>query len=113
MNATIENRVTPIHSVEIDGVTVEPKVGGLILVSNKICSVRLNKGDETVDSGYRGSQFRIEVLDGSETRPIDIRITGRTLQQPAYQSGFWVKIVIIWVGDCEPDQETGGWLFVY
>lgn len=108
----VENRVTPIASVEVYGREIKPTVGGLVLIGDRLCSELLKQGDDTVDSGYRGSQFRIDVLGGSETRPVDIEITGRTIQRRPYQQGFWIKINIVWVGDCEPDTRSAGWLFV-
>jgi hypothetical protein len=39
---------------------------------------------------------------------LNVQITGRTFQ---YRQGrYWIKVRLIWVGDCEPDTESEGWL---
>ncbi len=90
---------------------VEAKVGDYILVGDRKIGEMLQPGDAYVDSGYAGSQFRI--ASANESSPINIVITGRTFQRRPHQgTGLYVRIRIIFVGDCEPDTECEGWLLV-
>lgn len=110
----VENRVTPIASVEIYGRTFTPKVGDYVVLGDKLVGECLLPGDETVDSGYRGCQFRWPVnLHPIDTVAIDVKITGRTLQYRPHQgTTLWVKVRVTFVGDCEPDTHVDGWLCV-
>lgn len=113
MSVAIENRVTPIKSVEIYGREVKPQVGSFVIPDGKLVGECLLPGDETVDAGYRGSQFRWPTNDKLiPSVGVDIEITGRTLRRRAYQNGYFVRCRIIFVGDCEPDSWIVGWLKV-
>ena len=45
-----------------------------------------------------------------ETRAVRIVVTGRTLQRK--HDRRVVRCRVVFLGDCEPDVETGGWLAV-
>lgn len=88
---------------------IEPKVGDVIRLDGKI-SERLLQGDEYVDSGYAGCQFRYPLSNGGPIKSvaINIEITGRTWQR--YNGAFWVRAKIEFVGDCEPSTFGKGWI---
>lgn len=113
MSTAIESRVTPIKSIEIYGREIRPEVGSFVIPDGKLVGECLLPGDETVDAGYRGCQFRWPVNQYPiDTVAIDIEITGRTLRRRAYQDGYFVRCKIVFVGDCEPDSWIVGWLQV-
>ena len=90
-------------------ITVTPSIGGLIRHDDRDYS-RLLEGDDFVDSGYGGSQFRVPTgFSHCPSVPLNITITGRTIQRERW-GGAWVRIKIEWVNDCEPNTFTGGWL---
>ena len=44
---------------------------------------------------------------------VNVEVTGRTLQFPfGTQGGAWVRAMVTFVGDCEPDQHQRGWMMV-
>jgi hypothetical protein len=49
-------------------------------------------------------------LGERETRAVRIEVTGRTLQWK--HDRRVVRCRVVFLGDCEPDVETGGWLAV-
>jgi len=65
----------------------------------------LQKGDSF-------SPFRLPVNSNGPIKDLAVRIeiTGRTLQWKHGENH--VRVKIIFVGDCEPDTESGGWAVV-
>jgi hypothetical protein len=67
----------------------------------------LQQGDDPVDSGYRGSDYR---YPGTVNVAVNVKVTGRTVQ---WRDGAsFVRCQIEWVGDCEPSTFSGGWVKV-
>ena len=74
---------------------------------------RLQEGDEYVDSGYHGCQFRTQCIDkvwGPAGVAMNITLTGRV---PKFRDGaMWLRCRIEYVGDCEESTFDGGWVEV-
>ena len=84
----------------------EPAVGSCIwLDGGSLCGIALREGDDFVDSGFAGCEFRTD-----RGTAINIKVTGRTFQRYAGAFGEVVRIRIEFVGDCEPSTFTGGWI---
>jgi hypothetical protein len=91
--------------------TITPKVGDCIYRENHSCGELLLAGDNPVDSSYLGSMFRIPTYDKLiPTYPINIEVTGRTLQFK--DSAYRIRIKITYVHDGEPNTFGNGWLLV-
>ena len=85
---------------------IEIRVGSVIQIDGWKLSCRVGEGDDF-------SPFRIPTSNSVsviESLAARFEITGRTIQYDA--SGPKVRIKIIFVGDCEPDTTTRGWLFL-
>ena len=88
----------------IEGLDIEIKVGSVIQADGWKLSCRVEEGDDF-------SPFRIPTGDMViESLAVRFEITGRTIQRD--YAGPKVRIKIIFVGDCEPDTTTRGWLFL-
>lgn len=96
------------------GTDVEVKVGSVIELDGGRVE-RLLAGDDFVDSGFAGCDFRYPNPVACWSLPkhaiaINVEITGRTSQHR--KGARWVRVKIEWVGDCEPSTYSGGWLLV-
>lgn len=95
------------------GTEVEVNVGSVIeLDSGRV--EQLLAGDDYVDSGFAGCDFRYpNPVLGWETKhaiAVNVEITGRTSQ---YRKGArWARVRIEWVGDCEASTFSGGWVLI-
>lgn len=89
----------------VDGFEIEPKAGTLIKCDEWHHMTRLLECD------WDKADFRIESGRWPYSKiAINITITGRTVQYTG--SGAKVRIKIEFVGDGEPSEYTGGWLFI-
>jgi len=91
---------------EIYGTDVNPQVGRYIKPDGWRFGELLAAGDDF-------STFRLPTghTVGITSLAVEIEVTGRTLQRREGESG-WVRVKIIYVGDGEPDQYSGGWMKV-
>lgn len=86
------------------GEAVEPKVGSLIKIDDWPFACPLREGDSFSPFRVPTGQTVIKSL------AVKIEFTGRTIQWKS--NGPRVRIKIIFVGDCEPDEQCGGWLLI-
>jgi len=93
------------NTVKIDGGYYRPGVGTALEVNGGIPG-RLLPGDDFVDSGFPGCDFRWASMAGDIA--INVTITGRTLRWR--HSAFWIRARVEWVGDCEPSTFDKGWV---
>jgi len=89
--------------------TVEPVVGSIVKLDNGRCEAML-AGEDFVDSGFAGCDFRFPLPNAGLEVAVNIHVTGRTVQQR--NGAEWVRCKVEWVGDCEPSTFCGGWLRV-
>jgi hypothetical protein len=101
----------------INDLDVTPKVGSYLIPDGPrhhayAIGELLLPGEDYVDSGFAGCQFRYPnpVFGASRAIAINLEITGRTIQYR--DGGRYVRVKIEWVGDCEPSTFTRGWLRV-
>ena len=101
-------------SKTIDGREITPEVGSYVILDSKNIGEQLLPGEDYVDSGFAGCQFRwpnpIQEWRTSRAIAVNVEITGRTIQYR--DGGRYVRVRIEWVGDCEPSTFSGGWLAV-
>ncbi len=95
------------------GTEVEVNVGSVIeLDSGRV--EQLLDGDDYVDSGFAGCDFRYpNVVEQWRTKhaiAINVEITGRVTRYR--KDARWVRVKIEWVGDCEASNFSGGWLLI-
>lgn len=107
-------RVSNAKMIDTDtragGYEVKAEVGSVIRLDEKNYSEVLLEGEDFVDSGFPGCDFRFPVMNGLHKIAVNIMVTGRTSQ---YRDGArWVRVKIEWVGDCEPSTFSGGWMKV-
>ena len=69
----------------------------------------LCEGDTYVDSSYRGSNYRVQSGFPGLSYPINITITGRTLNYRLFRKPA-IRVKIEWVNDGEPNTDGLGWL---
>ena len=73
----------------------------------------LRAGDDYCDSGYAGSEFRIATRqDIIPSLPINIELTGRTLQLKPFCGFLMMRCRVEFPGDCAPSEYTRGWVSV-
>jgi hypothetical protein len=97
----------------VEGNEVTPAVGSLVKLDGRMIAECLLPGDAPVDSGYRGCDFRYPINSGLiKSVAVNVEVTGRTLQRLPYEESYWVRVRITFVGDCEADTETKGWMLV-
>lgn len=97
----------------INDLDVTPKVGSYLVPDNhRGCGELLLKGEDYVDSGFKGCEFRFPnpIFGASRAIAINLEITGRTIQYR--DGGRYVRVKIEWVGDCEASTFSRGWLRV-
>ena len=96
------------------GQEVCPKVGSHVKLDGKTFGENLLPGDDYIDDGFPGCQFRypnpVSGWGKSHAIACNVEITGRKFRY--WMGGRWVRIKIEWVGDCEPSTFTGGWMAV-
>ena len=91
---------------KIWGVPVDARVGMLVFSDQwSGWSGRLLPGDT-----FSPLRMTLGRLGERETRAVRIEVTGRTLQWK--HDRRVVRCRVVFLGDCEPDVETGGWLAV-
>ena len=100
--------------VAINGKEYCPTIGTCIVRDVHTTGVGelLTKGEEPIGTGFKGSMFRLptRTLGPIKDLAVNIVITGRTLRRQ--WGGYYLRVKIIFVGDCEADTETGGWMKV-
>ena len=90
---------------DIWGWNVAPKIG------RYVCPDKWSIG-ECLIAGDNFSSFRLPTNNNGPIKSlaVEIKITGRTLRRV---NGIrCVRVKIIFVGDCEPNQVCGGWMEV-
>ena len=93
---------------DLAGIT--PTVGMHVQPDDWMFGALLEPGEPYVDTGFRGCQFRLptNTLGPIKSLAVDVTVTGRTVQW--HNGGRQVRVRITFVGDCEPDKHTHGWL---
>lgn len=94
--------------VTIYGNEYQAKIGSYILVDDETIGHNLHKGSDYSDSGFPGCQFYLPRNTLPNGLACNVEITGRTLQRK--NGAYYIKVKITWVGDCEPNTETSGWM---
>lgn len=130
MNATrVENVSANRHSTGSyirfwsDDVRVDAAVGSYVVLDDSVrrpCGERLLKGDpEPIGSGWPGCDFRwpnpVPGWETSRAIACNIHVTGRVIrygEKIGLGDGYWVRVSIEWVGDCEPSKYGSGWMKV-
>jgi hypothetical protein len=101
------------QTVYIDGLDRTPSIGSIIVRDCHTSGIgtKLTKG-ETPCPGFAGSMFRLATLTQGPIKDlaVNILITGRSLQRK--WGSLYVRVKIVFVGDCEPNTETGGWMLI-
>lgn len=89
----------------IDGLDVTPKVGSYVLPDGW-----RGWGGLLGESDWDAAAFRIPVnsLGPITSLAVNVELTGRMTHWRG--GGRYVRVRIIFVGDCEPDQTTLGWM---
>ena len=82
-------------------------VGSWIQLDDRATWGGLLPGDEPVDSGYAGADFRLDSVCVG-TRPVNVFVTGRTVQTRG--GSDMIRVKVEFVGDCEPSTFAKGWL---
>lgn len=98
----------------IGDLDVAPEVGSLVLLDGKQFGERLLPGEDYVDEGFKGCQFRypnpVRGWEKSYAIAINVSVVGRTIQYKAGQR--WVRVLVEWVGDCEASTFSRGMMAV-
>jgi hypothetical protein len=98
----------------INGEEVKAEVGSYVVLDGKNFGVKLLTGEDYVDSGFSGCQFRwpnpIREWEKSRAFACNVKVTGRTFQYR--NGGRWVRVEVEWVGDCEPSTFAKGYMSV-
>ena len=72
----------------------------------------LSEGDLYVDASYRGAQYRVQSGYPGMTYPVNLTITGHTLNYRLFSKPA-IRVRIEWVHDGEPNVESLGWLILH
>lgn len=95
-------------------VTVEAVVGSVVKLDDARIAEKLLEGDDYVDSGFEGCDFRypnpVAGWEKSHAIACNVHVTGRTVQRR--HDADWVRVKVEWVGDCEPSTFSAGWMLV-
>ena len=89
-----------------------PKIGDFVVPDKWIFGEKLETDDGYSDTEFPGCQFRLRSTPRGVplgSLAVNIKITGRDLQY--HWNGQRLRVKIEFVGDGEPSQFTGGWLF--
>ena len=92
--------------------THPPALGSYVVLDGKTIGEKLLEGDKFSDAGYPGCEFRYPVQSDGPIKSVavNVKVTGR---KEIYKNGaMWVRVMIEWVGDCEPSTFSGGWMLV-
>jgi len=93
----------------IDKQRYEPQLGSVVFPDEWPYAGRLVEADE-IDRNELNAEWRITTSNGIvPTYPIRVEITGRTLRR--HQGTWAVRCKVIFCNDCEPETESGGWIF--
>ena len=83
--------------------------GSYLRLDNQTVGALLEEGDEPVDDGYPGCEFRLPNRHG--TSAVNIKVTGRTVRY--IDGGPFVRVRVEFVGDCEESTFAGGFVAIY
>ena len=83
---------------------IVPEIGDYISYDGSNVGTLLRKGESFTDSGFAGSQFR-----SNRGTALNVTITGR--KWVIKNGQFAVRVKVESVGDCEPSEFWGGYLF--
>ena len=100
MNTEAANKFNAIANVL-------PMVGDCVEVDDHKFGYMLRNGDDYVDCGFAGCQFRLGSNVNANGMPINLKLSGRKARWIRDELRYRVQITI--VGDCEPDTITHGW----
>ncbi len=94
----------------IDGLEVSAEVGSWVLPDGHMLGQRLVEGDGPItwEGSWPGCDFRFPMSITGTDVSCNIKITGRTIQY--HLNRPCVRVRITWVGDCEPDTYSYGWM---
>ena len=84
-----------------------PMVGDYVEVDDYKFGYTLRNGDEYVDCGFAGCQFRLGHWNQANGMPVNLEMSGRKARLIRGEWRYRVQITI--VGDCEPDTIVYGW----
>ena len=84
-----------------------PMVGDYVEVDGHKVGYTLRNGDDYVDCGFAGCQFRLGQWNNANGMPVNLEMSGRKARWIRGEWRYRVQITI--VGDCEPDTVTHGW----
>lgn len=89
---------------------IEFKVGQILKLDDWGFHTPLMQGDDFVDSGYHGCQFRIQTnhIHAPASVAVNLTQTGKRIWQRNY--GDRVRVKVEFVGDCEPSTFGGGYV---
>lgn len=59
---------------------------------------------------WDGAPFMMPAQDGIPAVAVRVEISGRTVRYDAVGNNPVIRVRIIFVGDCEPNQTVGGWI---
>ena len=91
---------------EIWGRDVTPQVGRIVRPDGWTMYGRLIAGDS-----FSALRLTTNSYGPVKDLAVKIEVTGRTLQRdPRDRSMRVVRVKVIFVGDCEPDIVSGGWM---
>ena len=89
-----------------------PRVGEWVEPDNWNFGASLNPGDPYVDSGFPGCQFRVELSRTNIDLAVNLKVTGNPhFTYYNKEAHYRSRVRIEFVGDCEPSEFTGGWLY--
>ena len=83
---------------------ITPEIGNYVSYDGGNSGTILHKGESFTDSSFAGSQFR-----SNRGTALNVTITGR--KWVIKNGQFAVRVKIESVGDCEPSEFWGGYLF--
>ena len=115
MNATKNANGTTVNAGQWNEKWVEPKVGSVVKTDGTSrLPVKLLAGDDFVDAGFPGCDFRfpnpVREWETKHAIAVNVTVTGRTTQRK--DGADWVRVCFEWVGDCEPSTYSRGWMLV-
>jgi hypothetical protein len=90
-------------------IRVKPQIGNTIMGDNWTFPEVLREGDDPVDAGYPGCQFRVNTTDF--TMAVNIKVTGGPHWAGWSHDTYKSRIKIEFVGDYEESTFSGGWLY--
>jgi hypothetical protein len=92
------------------GDTVRPGVGSYVEPDEWNIGSSLEPGDDRLDAGFAGCQFRLLANRLQLRCAVNITITGRKTTRR--NGADFVRVKIEFVGDGSPSQFAGGWMTI-